>query len=95
MSVAEALWSGIPVITTTGTLWKELMDSGCGWWIEPSVKALSEILNEAMGLSGRQRQRMGQKSKKLVKAFEPHAVADRIIEMYRIAIKKTENSVDS
>ena len=37
--VAEALWAGIPVITTKGTPWKELEDYKCGWWIDlPSAE---------------------------------------------------------
>ena len=32
--VAEALWAGVPVITTKGTPWKELEDFKCGWWID-------------------------------------------------------------
>ena len=31
--VAEALWAGVPVITTKGTPWKDLEDYECGWWI--------------------------------------------------------------
>ena len=37
--IAEALWAGVPVITTKGTPWKELEDCKCGWWIDlPSVE---------------------------------------------------------
>ena len=32
--VAEALWAGVPVITTKGTPWKELEDRKCGKWID-------------------------------------------------------------
>ena len=32
--VAEALWAGVPVITTKGTPWKELEDRECGKWID-------------------------------------------------------------
>ena len=31
--VAEALYAGLPVITTTGTPWNSLIQHGCGWWI--------------------------------------------------------------
>ena len=37
--VAEALWAGVPVITTKGTPWKDLEDHKCGWWIDlPSAE---------------------------------------------------------
>ena len=32
--VAEALWAGVPVITTKGTPWKDLVCYNCGWWID-------------------------------------------------------------
>ena len=38
--VAEALWAGVPVITTKGTPWAELEERKCGWWVElPSAEA--------------------------------------------------------
>ena len=45
--IAEALASGIPVITTTGAPWEELVTRGCGWWVPPEVSLLSEALREA------------------------------------------------
>ena len=57
--VAEALWAGVPVITTKGTPWAELEDHKCGWWIDlPKSKsgveveqwtALDSALREACG----------------------------------------------
>ena len=59
--VAEALWAGVPVITTKGTPWKDLEDYKCGWWIDlPDEKvekrgeggqwnALESALREACG----------------------------------------------
>ena len=32
--VAEALWAGVPVITTKGTPWSDLASHNCGWWID-------------------------------------------------------------
>ena len=62
--VAEALWAGVPVITTKGTPWAELEERKCGWWVdlpgagkEVKVKgegeqwnALDDALREAMSL---------------------------------------------
>ncbi len=63
--VGEALASGTPVVTTTGTPWTDLPECGCGWQTEigtePTRKALEEFLAltddelEAMGRRGRQR----------------------------------------
>lgn len=45
--VAEALYAGLPVITTIGTPWEELKTCNCGWWIPPTVDALSDTLATA------------------------------------------------
>ena len=59
--VAEALWAGVPAITTKGAPWSELEERKCGWWIEKKAKgegegrrekewgALDGALREAMG----------------------------------------------
>ena len=42
--VAEALWAGVPVITTKGTPWDELESEKCGWWIDlPKSKSGVEV----------------------------------------------------
>lgn len=50
--IAEALWAGVPVITTKGTPWKDLVDSKCGWWIDlPPKGSLVEVLKTAANFS--------------------------------------------
>jgi len=65
--VAEALAAGVPVITTTGTPWKEVATHGCGWWVEPDVDALQGALNEAVQCSDEERAAMGARGRVLVK----------------------------
>jgi glycosyltransferase involved in cell wall biosynthesis len=48
MTVAEALASGTPAITTKGTPWQDLRASGAGWWIDIGVAPLAKALEEAM-----------------------------------------------
>ena len=64
--VAEALWAGVPVITTKGTPWKDLVDHNCGWWIEVGVEPLVEALKEAMSISPEELREMGHKGHVLV-----------------------------
>lgn len=64
--VAEALASGCPVITTTGTPWSELQDRDCGWYIDTGVEPLLESWGQAMGLTPGQRMEMGGRGRKLV-----------------------------
>ena len=40
IAVAEALASGLPVITTKGAPWAALTTYACGWWTEINVPAL-------------------------------------------------------
>ena len=64
--VAEALWAGLPVITTKGTPWRELEDRKCGWWIDVGVEPLVEALREAMSLNDRTLIEMGNLGRRLV-----------------------------
>ena len=64
--VAEALWAGVPVITTKGTPWKELVERKCGWWIDTGVERLVKVLPEAIALSDVERREMGARGSKLV-----------------------------
>jgi len=64
--VAEALWAGVPVITTKGTPWSELETGKCGRWIEIGVDPLAEALKEMMATSDDARKQMGDRGRKLV-----------------------------
>lgn len=70
--VAEALWAGVPVITTKGTPWQELEERKCGWWINIGVEPLAKALGEAFSVAGRQSpddgglKKMGELGHKLV-----------------------------
>ena len=63
--VAEALWAGVPVITTNGTPWQELEDCKCGWWIDIGVESLAKALEAAMLLSDVERHEMGEHGRRL------------------------------
>lgn len=72
--VAEALWAGVPVITTKGTPWGELETAKCGKWIDlpsegsnPSAwSALVAAIREMMSLSDDERRQMGANGRRLV-----------------------------
>ena len=66
MSIAEALAHSLPVITTKGTPWKDLMDHRCGWWVEVGVAPLAKALREAVNLSQEQRLQIGQRGREIV-----------------------------
>lgn len=72
--VAEALYAGVPVITTKGTPWGELDTAKCGKWIDlptegsnPSAwPVLVAALREMMSLSDDERHQMGANGQRLV-----------------------------
>ena len=64
--VAEALWAGVPVVTTKGTPWAELAVRRCGWWVDIGVEPLADALRQALGLSDEERREMGARGRELV-----------------------------
>ena len=66
IAIAEALAVGIPVITTTGTPWEDLIKFKCGWWIDLNVQNLVNTINEAMNKSPKELNEMGLKGRKLI-----------------------------
>ena len=64
--VAEALYAGLPVITTKGAPWKALEDERCGWWIDIGAKPLEEALRIAFATSTQEREEMGARGHELI-----------------------------
>ena len=66
IAILEALANQLPVITTTGTPWKEIQDHKCGWWVDPCVAEIASAIQEAMAMSPEALNVMGHKGRKLV-----------------------------
>ena len=81
-SIVEAMLSGLPVITTTGTPWKELPVQGAGWCVEPTVEAVRDALGAAMALSDDARQEMGRRAAVLAAKFSPEQAGADLIQVY-------------
>lgn len=83
--VAEAIWAGVPVITTKGTPWQELEVCRCGWWIDlPPKASLDVALREAMALPRDILREMGARGRKLVEEkYLWKAVCGAIVKGYR------------
>lgn len=81
--ISEALYTGLPVLTTTGTPWQELETENCGWWIELNVANLTCALNEALQLNTKELEEMGMSGRQLVgKKYEIKEVAKQMKEFY-------------
>jgi glycosyltransferase involved in cell wall biosynthesis len=82
--VAEALATGCPVLTTTGTPWQELKTHRCGWWVEPRPPSIAQALRDAVGRSDEQRRRMGERGRALVEnKYSWTGVAKKMERVYR------------
>ncbi|QIU95520.1 glycosyltransferase [Bacteroides faecium] len=85
--VAEALASGIPVITTKGTPWDELESEHCGWWTEVGTKPTVNALREFLALKEAELEVMGCNGRKLVeKKYSAQKVAEEMVEMYKTMV---------
>ena len=81
--IAEALAHGVPVITTRGTPWEGVMHHGCGWWIDPTVDALTEALQEALNIDGASLLAMGEKGREYAREFNWTHIAQQTADVYR------------
>ena len=68
--VAEALASGMPVITTKRAPWQALTKAKAGWWIEVGREPLQSALQEAMALDDAARSQMGRAGRRLVQEIQ-------------------------
>ena len=82
-AIVEAMMSGLPVITTTGTPWKDLPALGVGWCVEPTVGALELALREALQMPEEARREMGRKALDYSAQFRPEKAASDLIQVYQ------------
>jgi glycosyltransferase involved in cell wall biosynthesis len=65
--VTEALGYQLPVLTTTGCPWQELITERCGWWVDPTPEGIEAGLGDALASSSMQLQEMGVRGCELVR----------------------------
>jgi glycosyltransferase involved in cell wall biosynthesis len=94
--VAEALASGTPVMTTTGTPWQELQTLHCGWWVNPDVKALEKALNGFLHTSDGELEQMGRNGRKLIEEkYSSKKMAQDLLKLYRNILACKTNIISS
>lgn len=87
--VAEALWAGVPVITTKGTPWQELEQYYCGWWIDVGVESLENALKAVTALDDTTLRAMGMRGRELIdEKYTWFAAASKMIEGYESVIRR-------
>lgn len=84
MTVAEALASGVPVISTKGAPWAGLETERCGWWVDHGPEALSAAMAEAMALPGGALSNMGGRGRDwMAREFGWPRLAGEMLSVYR------------
>ena len=64
--IAEALACELPVITTRGAPWQDLLRYQCGWWVDLSVEALASAIEDATAAPISALREMGKRGRLLV-----------------------------
>jgi len=64
--VLEALGAGVPVLTTKGSPWENLLTYRCGWWTDVASEAIAQALKDAVNRTPAELRSMGERGKELV-----------------------------
>lgn len=88
--IAEALYAGLPVLTTKRAPWKGLVDNECGWWVDVGASHLENALREMSSLDKNELKRMGERGRKFVlREFDWQEIAGKMIREYNRLLKET------
>jgi glycosyltransferase involved in cell wall biosynthesis len=83
IAVLEAMAVSMPVITTTGTPWQDLVQHGCGWWVSADHDGLLSALCDASSKSPEELGAMGTRGRALVEEkYTWSMIARSINEVY-------------
>lgn len=83
MVIAEALCTGVPVITTTGCPWECLHERKAGWWVDPTPEDIKRALECAMQMEDEELFAMGKNGRQLIiDDFSLESVAQKFKQLY-------------
>lgn len=84
MSIAEALWTGLPVITTYCAPWEGVLSHACGWYVPAGKDGLVSALEQALARSEDDLREMGLRGQRWVRsAFTHDRSAGQMSQLYR------------
>jgi glycosyltransferase involved in cell wall biosynthesis len=81
MVVAEALGSGIPVIASTGTPWRDIERKGAGFWVANDAESLTEAIRSMRSAN---LEEMGHRGREWMRAeYSWRSVGSRMLQTYQ------------
>lgn len=81
--VTEALGAGVPVLTTHGAPWRELVTYDAGWWVPVDAASMRGALSEALALSNAELRAKGARGLELVRTrYVWEAIVADSLELY-------------
>ena len=84
VTVAEALASSVPVISSKGAPWAGLEANKCGWWIDLGVPEIAAALKYAVNLDDKTRDLMGSRGREwMIREFSWDKIAEDTTAAYR------------
>jgi glycosyltransferase involved in cell wall biosynthesis len=87
IAIAEAMSYKLPVITTTGTPWREIKEKDAGWWIELNQKNLDRALEEALNCDKECLKSKGENGYNIIKNYTWDKQAIKMKEVYKKILK--------
>ena len=92
MIVLDALGAGVPVLTTHGAPWEDLLRYECGWWVEISAAALRDVLLDIARMSREELRAMGARGKDLVRSrYSWEAIARQTLLLYEWLLGRADS----
>jgi len=83
ITIAEALLSGLPVITSKATPWGELASRGLGWIIDNDEAQLRDALARAVSTDSMRLRRLRNEARDYAKNYLWPPIVDRYVEVYK------------
>ena len=91
ISIAEAMASGLPVITTKNAPWEVLEKEQCGWWIELHEELLQNSLEIALSSSQGVLDKMGNKCRNIIyENYSWSKQTEKMIAVYKWLLGEAE-----
>lgn len=82
ITIAEALLSGLPVITSRATPWDELSTRGLGWILDNDVAQLRDVLQRAVSMDADKLRPIRDEARDYAGKYMWPPIADRYVDTY-------------